>query len=300
MISVDQLFGRDDELSMQSCTLAGANKGHIHVHDFKKLGVLLVNPGHPDFETTLEIAIGSKTTEFIQLLKEISVVLHNKSPKRIIGYSLNWNYRSLSRGVVHDHPGALVDPGRPGHCPGLDDSCSVCIDPGSAVLISPLIRISKTTAQTREGWLNENIEEIRCAMNDSTDIKVVLDGVMFEDGSFAGGNANKLFESVVASFDAVQDFYRRFLGNAEQTEQPPWDLISCRLRQQPATASNATTSPVSDQVVSELADYNRNLAMACLTKVQRCGGLRDAITFARSRLFKERPSFKNLHIAASR
>jgi hypothetical protein len=170
----------------------------------KDYGAVLIYQGPPQFEAAVAEAVGeNETSPFVAAIKTISVVLKNASTKTIIGYSVNWKYdvgRSTTvRGVTYKDLERLLDDGQLKQRSQTNGSRSISLGPGSARLVSLIGSIEGTKPVPSPGYTNENIEEIQALIRNTSPI-VVLDGILFDDGSFAGPDRNQLFKEAMASF----------------------------------------------------------------------------------------------------
>jgi hypothetical protein len=273
-----------------------ARRAKMKVSDLKSYGAILLCPGQPGFEEGVDLAVSGKRSKFVNEIKDVSVVLQSTVMKTIIGYSVNWEYKlgdgkTFTRGVVRDEPAALLDTELRDSIGRTDSSLSWSIEPGGALLVSVFTGIGKCEPDVARWWRREYIEEITSLMNRSLEVTAILDGIMFEDGTFAGPNNNQLFERVVTAFDAVQGFYQTIVSMAENSDLKA-DLVSWARAQ----ISDAIDVGCGSRclVGSDMSFLDRIAPAENFVRVYENCGLEDAVSFARSKLYHRRPDFVNL------
>jgi hypothetical protein len=264
--------------------------------DLRSHGAVLLCPGQPGFEAGVDLAVRGRRSNFVSEIKDVSVVLQSTAAKTIVGYSINWEYKSvdgktLTRGVVRDEPAALLNPGLRGGIENTDHSTGCSIEPGGALLVSVFAGVGRSEPDITRWWRSEYIEEITSLMDRSLEVTAILDGIMFEDGTFAGPNNNQLYERVIAAFDAVQGFYQHIVSVAKNSD-PEADLVSWARRQISDAIDGESGPPCS--VGSDKILVDRIVAAENFVKVYENSGLGDAVSFARSKLYHRRPDFVNL------
>jgi hypothetical protein len=276
--------------------VADARKARMKASDLKSYGAVLLCPGHPGFEAGVDLALRRKRSKFVNETMNVSVVLQNTAAKTIIGYSVNWEYKSaggktFTRGVVRDDPAALLNTELGGGTGGTDPSTSWSIEPGGALLVSVFTGVGKSEPDVTRWWRTEYVEEITSLISRSLEVTAILDGVMFEDGTFAGPNNNRLFERIVAAFDAVQGFYQHIVGMAGNSDLEE-ELVSWARAQLSDTIDAECGSHCS--VDSDRILLDRIVAAENFVRIYEKSGLGDAVSFARSKLYCQRPDFVNL------
>jgi hypothetical protein len=214
--------------------------------DFKSIGVVLLAPGDLGFEAGVDLAVAGTQSDFVRQIKAASVVLKSSATKRIIGYAVNWEYwstvgRVFTRGIVRDASDALLDPGRAE--PSQEQTVSGrVIGPGEALLVSMFVSLGKTESDVMRYWRREYIDDI-ARPDGSVEMRAVLDGIMFEDGTFAGPNRNLLFEKIVGEFDAVQDAYRHIVTMAASGLEKDLVAWAVSLSSDPSGKSTGKVEP---------------------------------------------------------
>lgn len=276
--------------------IADARKARMKASDLKSYGAVLLCPGQPGFEDGVDLAVRGKRSKFVNETKNVSVVLQSTAVRTIIGYSVNWEYKSadgktFTRGVVRDDPAALLNTEQGGGTRNPDTSTSGLIEPGGALLVSVFSGIGKSEPDVTRWWRTEYVEEITSLMSRSLEVTAILDGIMFEDGTFAGPNNNRLFERVVAAFDAVQGFYRHVVNMAGNSDFEA-ELVSWAKGQISDAIDAECGSHCS--VDSDKILLDRIAAAENFVRIYEKVGLGEAISFARSKLYRQRPDFVNL------
>ena len=119
-------------------------------------------------------------------------------------------------------------------------------------------------------------------VNGSSEVTVILDGILFEDGTFAGPNESHLFENFAENFAAVQDFYRHVVSLSDGGT-PDSEIISWIKGQK-----------LVDPARANARDFNRGVAVDEFLNVMDKTGFAGAMELVRSKLYKRPPNFLKL------
>jgi hypothetical protein len=273
------------------CTICSALSGlsggqDMRKKDLKSHGVLLIVPGETEFAGAVGIAVGAKSSDLSQSLQSISVVLRNQSNQHIVGYALEWEFvdpsgKSSFKHATFVQPASLSDKGKSKQY--KDIPSSITIAPTEARIVSPIgsFGVNTATAFLKDARVLRVADDINLLKGKSSVVNVVLDGVLFEDGSFFGPDKRGFFESVVKMFDVTQRFHKEltsmFERGASEKEIVTW--VASQKRQ-----GSAVTDP---------ADVEVNAAAEEFLRLQEAYGLDAAIRVEGTKTFGMRPAFVN-------
>jgi hypothetical protein len=258
----------------------------MKVRDLKSYGIILLPPGHPHFEAAVEQALGDKRSDLAKAVKNISVVIRNNSDKTVIGYSLKWQFKAAdgkeaSKEFRFVQSGALLDGGSAKNPPNLPGS--ILIRPEGQRLVSVFASLGADSppGPAPHPDVQQRIEQFTAMANQSSEVIVVLDCILFEDGTFAGPNESHFLEEFVQSFDVLQEFYQHLARladtSASESEITAW------------VKTKMDTLPIADN-----SKFNRHVAASEFLAVRDRFGLAEAISLAKSKLYKHRPDFTNI------
>ncbi len=153
------------------------------------------------------VSFAVENTVLATSMKDLSVLVRNDSDKEILGIMLVWDFAKLNgeserfrRSITH--PGALVgirpDPSMVGKTSFLNRGASKTISIEKAESSALVSRLSD-----RGSGLNR-LEQL----GDLANITVILDGVIFADGSFAGKDSEFYFDEISGLVAARKDFVK--------------------------------------------------------------------------------------------
>ncbi|HET9183311.1 MAG TPA: hypothetical protein VFP59_14330 [Candidatus Angelobacter sp.] len=253
--------------------------------DFKSRGVTLTVPSDPEFEQRVEQGLQENSrSDAVHAVKGISALLRNTTNKAIIGYALRWRFTypdgtSTLRRVTYVQPGALLDDGHTKHPSSV--ATSTVIAPGESRLISEVASLGAHSHTNLAGDLRvlQHVDEINALANRSSEVTVMVDAVLFDDGSFIGPDETHFIKNFVASFDALQDFYRDLvaLNDSGKAEREIMEWVSKQ--------NTGNTYPLSQ------SEFERAVAANEFVAVAQQYGFSSAIRLARSKIFVRHPNF---------
>jgi hypothetical protein len=205
----------------QNLTTTEGPAGTMHKNDLNKYGVGLIIPTDAEFGIAADRVLMPHGGDIAPIMKPISVVIENRSGKHIIGYAILWKFvqqsgATVAKQAIFIEPASLADGSRLKRF--INHPASASIPQGSERLVSILGSIGAATnlAGFHNSQLQQQAASFAALMEQSKEINVTLDGILFDDGSFAGPNHTHFFESIVKTFDAVQDFNRHVLQLASE------------------------------------------------------------------------------------
>ena len=271
-------------LSMSAQPSKGAS---MKARDLASYGVILLPPGHPQFEAGANEALGDQPSELAKAVKNVAVVIRNASDKTVIGYTLKWQFKAAdgsiaAKSISYVQSAALLDGGRAKHPPNLPGG--ILIRPESKRLVSLFGSMGSDSHPGFKADANvqQQIDKIKALINQSSEVIVLLDSVLFEDGSSAGPNETHAVDEFVKSFDALQEFYRHAMqlvdSGASQADIVTW--IKTQMVAEPGAANQS--------------EFNRHMAATELLNVRERAGMATTIDLIRSKLYELRPNFANM------
>ncbi len=259
----------------------------MNVRDLTAHGGVLIPPGHAQFESAVSQALGNHRSDLATAVKNLSVVLQNNSRKTVIGYALRWTFKKLdgtvqTTGIAWIEPRGLFDGDKPKDARDLPGG--TLIRPGHARLVSMFARLNADSSNNLgvSAPMQEYMAQFNDMVDNSSDVTVTLDGLLFEDGTFAGPNEHHLFENFVESFVAVQDFYRHVMSLSDGGTPEP-EIISWIKSQK-----------VDDLGSANAIDFDRGVAVNEFLNVMDRTGFASAMELVRSKLFARPPKFLKL------
>jgi hypothetical protein len=124
---------------------------------------------------------------------------------------VNQDGAATERQAACVQPASFADGNMTGRFTNHPGSCSIA--PAAERLVSPLGSFGiRTNVRLQEPpKVQQPADSFTTLIEQSTQVNVTLDGVLFEDGSFVGPNRAGFFGPVVKVFDEVQNFNREIL-----------------------------------------------------------------------------------------
>jgi hypothetical protein len=264
-----------------------SNGASMKACDLASHGVILLPPGHPQFEAGANEALGDKPSELAKAVKNVAVVIRNSSDKTVIGYTLKWQFKAVdgsmtAKSISYVQSAALLDAGRAKHPPNLPGG--ILIPPESKRLVSLFGSMGSDShpGLKVDANVQQQIDKIKALINQSSEVTVVLDSVLFEDGSSAGPNETHALDDFVKSFDGLQAFYRHAMQLVDSGTSEP-DIVAW-----------LKTQMVADPGAANQSEFNRHIAATELLGVRERSGMPAAVDLIRSKLYGHRPNFTNM------
>lgn len=202
----------------------------INIKDLPEHGLNLIAPADPSFEGKLSALLGDKRNPLTEALRPYSVLFENKGSKTIVGYRLKWEMlKTDGTGSVRQAGGVNVGDLISKEQPGSETSGrsgGFIIKSGSTAFVSPAGSVSEDGGGTITGYATGSVDpavldafrqnakdkhppmlvdRIRADLKDYTSFTVSLDGVFYEDGTFAGPDTTGFFASVETCVNAKRD-----------------------------------------------------------------------------------------------
>ena len=267
--------------------------------DLPQEGVIIVKPSDPEFDSLANNFLAKHNIPNFESLRPVSIFLKNNSSKAIVGHSISWRFISNSgkeftfNSNYCDSP-ALTD----GVLTSQSDEVNnETVFPGESrfITMTPILteenggggganEVNETDQNSKPADLLEykqrKIKELQLIVSETKDIRISLDGVFFEDGSFKGTDTNDFFNLVKTHVMAKRDLVASIIRNLDGSFTDE-DITR--------SLSEKVNVPVNQKSLSESQNqYNsatRIFAKHFLTLKQRAGrkGLADEINKLKQR-----------------
>src|SRR2546423_878240 len=202
----------------------------LHVRDLPEHGIKIITPADPSFDGLMTAFQKKNPDAPIEALKLFSIFIKHSGNRPIVSYKLRWACMKSDGTVIYKESSylanwILMDEGAFSHTSAIANAPKV-IKPHSTWFFSqiaepePLEGGTENRQQSRSwhltvssdsGVIEQNPSEARvlsllnAELSRYTSITISLDGVFFDDGSFAGPNETGFFEAVKAEVDARHD-----------------------------------------------------------------------------------------------
>jgi hypothetical protein len=213
----------------------------INVKDLPEHGLHIIGPSHPTFHGMLAALTGNEPRAAAEAVKLYSFFVKNTGHQAVVAYKIRWECRKADGTVIYKDSSvssAWIFAG-----PGEDVKKNLrradsVIGPNStwfySLALAPRrLGNSSHALEKREGWAavvkNDDsqgqkpapdragaVELLNAELSKYTSITIILDGVFFEDGTFAGPDAAGLFGAIKAEVDAKRDLFREVQRGKQQ------------------------------------------------------------------------------------
>ncbi len=183
-----------------------ASSQTVSVRDLADYGVTLIGPGSPEFASSLSRTATAEKRSILEPLLPFSVVLVNKSNQTILAHTLRW--------VCTAPDGRRTYGTYTGAADVMTFTKGPRVPPGSATLVTP-ISSGDVRAHPARAQAVQNAER---RLRSQKEIVIVLDGVLFEDGRFAGPNETKIRDHHEGQVAASQEIQSTVLTKEKQGE----------------------------------------------------------------------------------
>lgn len=195
-------------------------KVRLHAKDIPEHGLRIIGPTDPSFEGRLNALLQGRTSEAMEVVKPYSFIVENRGSRTVVAYMIEW---CLTRadGEVECSRQALTNPAALMEGETLSEEMeeqSGRLKPNKSILLSLLdpdgggaIRVEVSPEEAEQIMAGTRpdrqtlIRRFGAELAKYTDITVSLDGVFFDDGTFAGDHATGFFDMVKAKVDARRD-----------------------------------------------------------------------------------------------
>lgn len=190
----------------------------INAKDLPEHGLVIIKPSDPDFDSLTADYLRGMPSDEIESIRPLSVFIKNSGDKTVVAYAVVWegieaNGKKDSYKKFVANAEALTDReeyfAALARTTNLDDT----ISPSTARLISLLsvpsnnsIGGSGSSLQHSQNQSGQNPKNLASQLlTKYTDVTVSIDGVVFEDGSFAGPDTTGFFEKINAQVEAKNE-----------------------------------------------------------------------------------------------
>jgi len=202
----------------------------IQVRDLPEHGVRLIGPGDPMQPSVAGSFRTPSSNAVVERMKPFSVFLRNTGSRNIIAYWLTWELTKPDGTVITREEGGVNSGALTGDvAPGLEHlvmnsgyavgrNANRFINPltsfGESEVSGALFAYATSTEDPSEiGRLQQAARSISSFLDDVVvpelrgyaEMRVSVDGVFFDDGTFVGPDTTQFFNKVQANIDAKRD-----------------------------------------------------------------------------------------------
>jgi hypothetical protein len=200
---------------------AQAMKVKLHAKDLPEHGLRIILPSDPSFDGRMNALLKGRAGEATEILKPFSFIVDNKGPRNAVAYMIEWCFTGAGGDdecyrQAYTSPAALMEGEPP--VPDEMEEQSNHIKPNRARLFSLLnpdgsgtFRVPASAEEAGQIKAGAGIDRqallrrYGAELAKYTDITVAVDGVFFDDGTFAGDDTTGFFAMVKAEVDARRD-----------------------------------------------------------------------------------------------
>lgn len=199
-------------------------------NDLQKFGVEIISPNNENFNNALTQYVGSynEVNPLVEAAKPFAVFIQNNSEKEIVGISLRWKFTKFDGKIsevnqIETSPGILM--GMKPHDAFMVGKTSL-INSNSLKFFSyfpsigeELLNAFKSNRSKRfvyklgseqiQSYTSSIEAQKKLIISDVLNVSVVIDGVIFNDGTFIGENQSFLFESMSGLLQARKNFIKK-------------------------------------------------------------------------------------------
>ena len=192
-------------------------------------GVKVITPSDSSFEIEVKSYVGSqnydKVTPMVQAVEPAAIFIRNETRNEIIGIALRWQFVRTDGTVeevnqIESSPGVLI--GMKPRDPFMVGKTSL-INPNSVRFLThfravgmPILNFFKSNRSKRfeyqfsqtdiQNRVFDVAKEKETLLKDVKQVLVILDSIVFNDGTFIGDNQTLFFEMTRATIQARKDF----------------------------------------------------------------------------------------------
>lgn len=241
IITVSFLWGQDKKKMVDSTVNDITVKNDLQTH-----GIEVIASTDANFNTKLAQYIGNynEVIPLADVAKPFAVFIKNNSQKEIVGISLRWQFVK-SNGEINEanqietSPGVLMgmkprDPFMIGKTSLINDNSlkffSYFQSIGTELLNAFKSNRSKRfkyklNPEQAQNYISDVESQKQMLLKDVSNVSVVIDAVVFNDGTFVGENQSFLFEIMSGLIQARRDFLKK-LREAEQSGKSNTDNLN--------------------------------------------------------------------------
>ncbi len=256
----------------------------VDIKGITQLLVSLVGPSDQAYASASSPFLSKVSSPISSYLMPFSIVIINSAQVGIVGYTFRWIFThpdgsqtTPQSTFIQIHQLFNNEGGPQFKDPGRGSS----IPPGGSRLISPLMTLDgvSVAAPSLSG-----LSDFYMKMRDCTQLTVILDAILFQDGLFAGPDVSGSFDKFRAAVDGEQDLLSEVVASLE-SGVPAETIVSNTLT--PAAQGRTTHGPLA--TYAEWYTFFRgNTATQLLAawQVKGAGGIGER---ALALLYKQRP-----------
>lgn len=264
---------------------AEAMKVKLHAKDLPEHGLRIIDPTDPSFDGKLNALLKGRMSETMEILKPFSFIIENKGQRTVVAHMIEWCFTgsdgknecsrhmyispmSLMEGeTLSEEMQEQSDYIKPNKSRLLS-----LVEPngtgGFRVDISPdeAEQIGTEAAVDRKALLRRYGAELA----KYTDITVSLDGVFFDDGTFAGNDTTGFFSMMKAHVDARRDLLNDValgLSQLHKSKEEVFRYVETVANQPDIEIISSKTTP------TEFYNYYKKYYAAEMLRLRRSWGM---------------------------
>jgi hypothetical protein len=185
----------------------------INVQGLDALGVTMRSPDSQGFDDKVQAFLAPRSATAVLGLKPYLVFIANKSPRTIVAYSVSFNSTRVNGQPENNWVQFKFADAVAGYGPrqGVFERGRE-VEPGEERLVAPAFEI--VPGQDND-WVGDYAQSQRNEFSDVSSIALIVDAVIFDDGTCAGPNVWQLDKYFLARLDAKQRVYRHIVDDLD-------------------------------------------------------------------------------------
>lgn len=188
---------------------------NYEVKDYPRHGISIITSSNPLFDELANAYQQRNPGAPIEALKPMSIVIRNRSNKTIVGYKLIWegvkpDGTITTTVAAHTTMWALTSLVTPHNVNDVLAKSRAVIRPNADLFFSlaappTLLDDPRTESFQLDAQGEENLRELNADFRGYASVRVVLDGMFFDDGTFVGQDSTAYFAKVKSQVEAKRD-----------------------------------------------------------------------------------------------
>lgn len=282
---------------------AQAMKVKLHAKDIPEHGLRIIAPTDPSFDGKLNALLKGQMSETMEILKPFSFIIENKGQRTVVAHMIEWCFtgsdgKSECSRHMYISPMSLMEgetlseemQEQSDYIKPNKSRLLSLVEPngtgGFRVDISPdeAEQIGRGAAVDRKALLRRYGAELA----KYTDITVSLDGVFFDDGTFAGDDTTGFFSIMKAHVDARRDLLNDVALGLSQLHKSKEEVF----RYVEAVANQPDIDITSNSTPTEFYNYYKKFYAAEMLRLRRSWGDDKTLAFSLSPLKKPWPKLE--------
>lgn len=191
----------------------------FNVKDLPEHGLSIISAADPMYESLLETLTKGESNTIVESLRPFSIFIKNSSSHNVVGCTLVWEFMRPD-GKITTHKSDFITlwtlTGTK-----ISSTSENVLRPNSSWFFTPSSFEVRQDIHAVEGIVaspqsKEYLNKLRAELSQYTNITVSIDGVFFDDGTFAGTDSTGFFSKVKAMRDARLDLLREVEKGLQQ------------------------------------------------------------------------------------